>query len=1216
MKCAKCHSCGTMLDCSSALACVNADLSIIHSEGDFELTNFCAAVVKCVDNEFYKFAAGLFNEFDNFTASALKILKGLSGYSESGQLFLSVTGGSFLWDTVSASGSVTTQMSITSDGSGIKLVNDETSPGNREFYSTNGAGTKGWRPLEAADLPSSGTDWSILGNAGTNPAVNFIGTTDGQNLRFKVANVSSGSIDQSGGTFFGFVTNAANPNVSSFNTAFGSLTMVGVDPLGGGDYNVANGYFSLLSLTTGYKNVAVGANSGSTISIHHDNVFIGYGAGENATSNFNTVVGSTAFNGFSTGGLNTVMGYHAMFSNTIGDQNVAIGVNALLINSIGFKVTAVGAGAGENNTSGQENCFFGQDSGLNNTTGIYDNYFGVNAKGGSNGIGNNIMGYYAGASLVGSTQYNTFIGHMAGFHASQKVTPINTIAIGYNAYTTADNQIVLGNSAHTQTQFWGELILNTAPTNDDTETNLLTWNAGSKNVEYRTVASILTTLTTIGSTPNANAATLTGTTLNLEPASASFGGVVTIGSQTFAGVKTFNSDLVINSADFGTGNNSTSVKIGVSAMASGTRSNSTAVGNSALTNNSSSLGGNTGIGAQGLRSVTSGYNNTGIGFGAGYGITTGHDNTAIGIGAMGTGFISVGSTGITGSFNVAVGYNTLYYDKVSSSNTALGHNALSGPSLASTNGFNTALGYNSGSGITTGSYNLILGSISGSTIATLNNYILLSDGQGNERMRFNNNAALSFDAGANYGAAGEILTSNGNAAAPSWGAAPASGITVGTTTITSGTDKAVLFQDGTVVGEDPTDFFYDKTTNTLSVSGITFGTYGGSKGIFNDFGVSGVAGLYFVTSGPIQLSGGTAYGAGMNIDTEFGGANTIISYIYGGNFFYNKIGAHASLYPSGAAMETRLGAGGVENYVTILPTGEVGIGATAPSRPLHVLFAGVQQRLGYDVSNYTDLNVLSSGTLRISPTSGTTQHFLAGTPSYIEVYNAAGDSTVSISTTGAVGMVETTGSATTLKMQTTSAHKLMIGTGTAAAKANILSTTEQLRMMYDASHFLSTTVDSTGSATLVVTGTTPFFEIVTETFRINDTSLATATNGDVWTLADQTTGEGAWVTPTAGSGGYTTVSVTATPYNAAQTSGDIILLVDATAAGGAVTVNLPTAIGNTAKFTIIKVDSGADAVTVDGDTTETINGSTTATILYQYSSMTIINNNADWFIIN
>lgn len=54
----------------------------------------------------------------------------------------------------------------------------------------------------------------------------------------------------------------------------------------------------------------------------------------------------------------------------------------------------------------------------------------------------------------------------------------------------------------------------------------------------------ITALDPIGSSPNANGATLTGTVLNLEPASASFGGVVTTVAQTFAGAKTFSSTIV------------------------------------------------------------------------------------------------------------------------------------------------------------------------------------------------------------------------------------------------------------------------------------------------------------------------------------------------------------------------------------------------------------------------------------------------------------------------------------------------------------------------------------------------------------------------------------------------------------------------------------------------------------------------------------------------
>jgi hypothetical protein len=53
-------------------------------------------------------------------------------------------------------------------------------------------------------------------------------------------------------------------------------------------------------------------------------------------------------------------------------------------------------------------------------------------------------------------------------------------------------------------------------------------------------------LSAIGGTANANAATITGTVLNLQPADASFGGVVTTGTQTFAGTKTLTGDLFIS----------------------------------------------------------------------------------------------------------------------------------------------------------------------------------------------------------------------------------------------------------------------------------------------------------------------------------------------------------------------------------------------------------------------------------------------------------------------------------------------------------------------------------------------------------------------------------------------------------------------------------------------------------------------------------------------
>jgi hypothetical protein len=58
---------------------------------------------------------------------------------------------------------------------------------------------------------------------------------------------------------------------------------------------------------------------------------------------------------------------------------------------------------------------------------------------------------------------------------------------------------------------------------------------------------------------------------------------------------------------------------------------------------------------------------------------------------------------------------------------------------------------------------------------------------------------------------------------------------------------------------------------------------------------------------------------------------------------------------------------------------------------------------------------------------------------------------------------------------TTDAGLIGIGTNAPATKLHVLATTEQLRLGYDASNYLSFTVGSTGSTTFALTGTTPIF---------------------------------------------------------------------------------------------------------------------------------------------
>lgn len=77
-----------------------------------------------------------------------------------------------------------------------------------------------------------------------------------------------------------------------------------------------------------------------------------------------------------------------------------------------------------------------------------------------------------------------------------------------------------------------------------------------------------------------------------------------------------------------------------------------------------------------------------------------------------------------------------------------------------------------------------------------------------------------------------------------------------------------------------------------------------------------------------------------------------------------------------------------------------------------------------------------------------------------------------------------------------------------------------------------------------------------------------------------------------------------------------VVIVDATA--GAVTVNLPAAGTVQGKvYTIKKKDSSGNAVTVDPNSTETIDGASTYVLNAQYKYVTIIAQNSgnSWWVI-
>ena len=64
----------------------------------------------------------------------------------------------------------------------------------------------------------------------------------------------------------------------------------------------------------------------------------------------------------------------------------------------------------------------------------------------------------------------------------------------------------------------------------------------------------------------------------------------------------------------------------------------------------------------------------------------------------------------------------------------------------------------------------------------------------------------------------------------------------------------------------------------------------------------------------------------------------------------------------------------------------------------------------------------------------------------------------------------------------------------------------------------------------------------------------------------------------------------------------------------AITINLPAAVAGT-RYEIKKTDATSNAVTIDGNGSETIDGATTITINSQYESVTIVCDGTNWFIV-
>jgi hypothetical protein len=199
--------------------------------------------------------------------------------------------------------------------------------------------------------------------------------------------------------------------------------------------------------------------------------------------------------------------------------------------------------------------------------------------------------------------------------------------------------------------------------------------------EYLSIQTQTITLNPVGTTPNANGATLLEGVLNLQPANAIHGGVVSITNQSFSGVKTFTNEIIVDGVNISRGVSlaTTNIAIGLGALDNTTGNSNTVVGYGAAspTGTISASSFTTAVGHEALKDAT-GNNNTAVGNLAGSLLTTGFRNTFIGASAGGTGQL------ISAQNSTAIGYEatTTKNNQVVLGNTSVLETVLQGLVIA------------------------------------------------------------------------------------------------------------------------------------------------------------------------------------------------------------------------------------------------------------------------------------------------------------------------------------------------------------------------------------------------------------------------------------------------------------------------------------------------------------------------------------------------------
>jgi hypothetical protein len=213
---------------------------------------------------------------------------------------------------------------------------------------TAAAGIAGMAVTDSAGTVRGIVGWS---NASAGAFANTLNLNSSTSAPIVLAtnNVERFRVDPSGNVGIGTSTPSQRLNVSgNIDISPGSAYM----------YNGVN----MITAIIGSQNTFFG-NSGNLSMSGANNVATGYfSLASNSTGNYNTAIGRGAMMANTTGSDNTAVGLLALASNNSGSGNTGVGEYALNL-STGSNNTAIGWGAGEAITSGSNNVVIGGNNG-------------------------------------------------------------------------------------------------------------------------------------------------------------------------------------------------------------------------------------------------------------------------------------------------------------------------------------------------------------------------------------------------------------------------------------------------------------------------------------------------------------------------------------------------------------------------------------------------------------------------------------------------------------------------------------------------------------------------------------------------------------------------------------------------------------------------------------------------------------------------------------